>query len=164
MKHHGENPLNLTNSRGVPRKQHKSIFHIYQFDKKSTWQSAWKMLVNTHGLISFGLKNIVTSSQCHVQKDGLWKANLNGMACPQQCQVCLCCCPMFNIFSVLANSREIRPQCVCCLWFRWQTVWTLQRASQSQTLQHLLTTFCWWPWSTNSLFVDRMSLIIPLKV
>lgn len=95
-----------------------------------------------------------SSPQCHVQKDNLWEATLNDMPYPRQCQVCLCCCPVFNIFSVLANSSEIRRQCICSLWFRWQTIWTLQRASQSQTLQHLLTMFCWWLWSTNSLFVD----------
>lgn len=56
MKHHGEDPLNLTNSRGVPRKQHKSIFDIYQFDKKHLIECAEE---NTHGLICFVLKNIV---------------------------------------------------------------------------------------------------------
>lgn len=91
-------------------------------------------------------------------KRNLLEANINDMASSQHHQVCLCYCSVFNIFSVLADSKEIIPQCVCCLWFRWQTLWTLQRVSQSQTLQHLLTMFCWWLWSTNSLFLDKTVL------
>lgn len=131
----------------------------------SVWQKAFdgiqKRHVNTHVLLCFVFKKhscIIPHLPNIMYKRNLLEANINDMASSQHHQVYLCYCSVFNIFSVLADSKEIIPQCVCCLWFRWQTLWTLQRVSQSQTLQHLLTMFCWWLWSTNSLFLDKTVL------